>query len=122
MHQSRIDTIPNRTPRSKTLLAITALAALLVAIAPAWAQTKTHDDHEMTDRFYIRLGGFQQTDLRTTLRLDAKTPQGGLAIGSRQTDLEPFPGRPLLRSVHGIGKQLPSATEMLCRFTSAPQP
>jgi hypothetical protein len=46
-----------------------------------WAQ-KSYDDHELTDRFYITIGGFNRSDLRTTLRLDAKSPQAGLGLGA----------------------------------------
>jgi hypothetical protein len=67
--------------RVKFLLVITISAALLSVCGPVWAQ-KSYDDHEPRDRFYITAGGFNRTDLRTTFRLDAKSPQGGLALGT----------------------------------------
>ena len=59
----------------RVLLVVAISVAILSFSGPTWAQ-KSYDDHEMKDRFYITIGGFNQTDLRTTLRLDAKTPQG----------------------------------------------
>ena len=67
--------------RPGALLAIAFAVALWAAAEPAWAQDR-YDDHELTDRFYIRLGGFKQTQMRTTIRLDAKTPAGGIALGA----------------------------------------
>lgn len=54
-----------------------ALGVVLAALlsAPVMAQ-KSYDDHELTDRFYITIGGFQQDDIRTTFRLDAKSGTG----------------------------------------------
>lgn len=63
------------------VLTMALLAALTLAAAPAWAQAR-YDDHEITDRFVISLGGFRQNDIRTTLRLDAKTPGVGIGIGA----------------------------------------
>jgi hypothetical protein len=65
--------------RFTLLLGITTL--LFAVCLPAWAQ-KSYDDHELDDRFYITIGGFNQTDLRTTLRLDAKSPEAGIGIGT----------------------------------------
>ncbi len=73
--------MPSSLGRSRTLLAIALSVALCVAAEPAWSQER-YDEHELTDRFYITLGGFSQTEIRTTLRLDAKTPQGGIALGT----------------------------------------
>ncbi|HXV77748.1 MAG TPA: hypothetical protein VD788_15650 [Candidatus Polarisedimenticolaceae bacterium] len=56
------------------------LAGLVVA-GSARAQ-KSYDDHELTDRLYFRIGGFQQTEIRTTLRIDAMTSQGAIAAGA----------------------------------------
>jgi len=67
--------------RVKILLVLAISMALLSVCGPVWAQ-KTYDDHEMKDRFYITIGGFNRTDLRTTLRLDAKSPQAGLSLGA----------------------------------------
>jgi hypothetical protein len=67
--------------RVKSLLVIAISFALLSVCGPVWAQ-KSYDDHEPRDRFYITIGGFQRTDLRTTLRLDAKSPQAGLGLGA----------------------------------------
>lgn len=60
---------------------IAGCLVLGAAIAPARAQ-KLYDDHEMKDRFYVTIGGFSQDDIRTTLRVDARTPAGGLAAGA----------------------------------------
>ena len=57
------------------------LLAILAGSGTAWAQ-KSYDDHDHTDRFYITLGGFSQTDLRTTIRIDAKTPSGAIGAGT----------------------------------------
>jgi hypothetical protein len=51
------------------------------AVSPAEAQ-KLFDDHEIEDRFYITIGGFEQDEIRTTIRVDAKTPEGGIAAGA----------------------------------------
>jgi hypothetical protein len=67
--------------RKRVLLIVAISIALLAVSAPVWAQ-KSYDDHEATDRFYITIGGFNRTDLRTTLRLDAKTPQAGIGLGT----------------------------------------
>jgi hypothetical protein len=67
--------------RVRIFLVIAISMALLSVCGPVWAQ-KSYDDHEMKDRFYITIGGFNQTDLRTTLRLDAKSPQAGLGLGT----------------------------------------
>ena len=66
---------------SRKVLAIALSVALWAAIAPARAQER-YDDHDLKDRFYITLGGFSQTEIRTTLRLDATTSQGGIALGT----------------------------------------
>ena len=60
--------------RSGTVLASGLVLATLLG-APAMAQ-KSYDDHELTDRFYITIGGYRQDDIRTTFRLDAKTSVG----------------------------------------------
>jgi hypothetical protein len=65
----------------RKLLAAVLFMTLAAFAAPAWAQ-KSYDDHELTDRFSISIGGFSQSDIRTTLRLDADSPLGGLAIGT----------------------------------------
>ena len=57
-----------------------AMAICFVAL-PAVAQER-YDKHELTDRFYITLGGFTQDEIRSTLRLNAKTPSGGIALGT----------------------------------------
>jgi hypothetical protein len=62
-------------------LTIALFVALWALAGPAAAQ-KRYDDSELTDRLYITLGGYSQTDLRTTIRVDASTPQGGLALGA----------------------------------------
>ena len=67
--------------RPRALLALVLFAVLCVAARPARAQER-YDDHELTDRFYITLGGYTQDDLRTTIRIDAKTPGGGIAAGA----------------------------------------
>jgi hypothetical protein len=67
--------------RSIRVFATAVCLALCAAASPAWAQ-KLFDDHEIQDRFYITIGGFQQDDIRTTLRVDAKTPSGGIAAGA----------------------------------------
>ena len=64
-------------------LCVTALCVLLCAVAGSAVR---YDDHEMTDRFNITLGGFHQRDVRTTLQINAKTPQGDvLGYGSQRT-------------------------------------
>ena len=55
--------------------------ALCVGSGSAWAQNR-YDDHELTDRFYFSLGGFSQTDIRTTIRIDAKSPSGAISAGA----------------------------------------
>ena len=67
--------------RVRVLLVFAISVALLSVCGPVWAQ-KSYDDHEMKDRFYITIGGFNRTDLRTTLRLDAKSPEAGLGLGA----------------------------------------
>jgi hypothetical protein len=67
--------------RPTTLLAAVLAATMLVGAGPIWAQDR-YDDHELTDRFYITAGGFSQTDLRTTIRLDAKSQSGGITVGT----------------------------------------
>jgi hypothetical protein len=67
--------------RVRVLVVLAISIALLSVCGPVWAQ-KSYDDHEMKDRFYITVGGFNRTDLRTTLRLDAKSPQAGLGLGA----------------------------------------
>ena len=67
--------------RLNTAFACVISIALLSISLPVWAQ-KSYDDHEFPDRFYITVGGFSQRDLRTTLRLDAKSPQAGLGLGA----------------------------------------
>jgi len=67
--------------RTTTRLVVAISIALLAVSGPAWAQ-KSYDDHEITDRFYITIGGFNQTDLRTTLRLEASSPQAGIGAGA----------------------------------------
>ena len=65
----------------KTLLAVLICAAICAGSGSTWAQER-YDDHELKDRFYITLGGFSQTDLRTTIRIDAKSPQGAISAGA----------------------------------------
>jgi len=67
--------------RSRIPLVIAFSVALCAAGWPALAQER-YDEHEMRDRFYIALGGFLQTEVKTTIRLDAKTPAGGIALGT----------------------------------------
>ena len=67
--------------RMRFLLTIALSVALLSICGPVWAQ-KSYDDHEPRDRFYITVGGYEQTDLRTTLRLQANSPQAGLGLGA----------------------------------------
>jgi hypothetical protein len=55
--------------------------AAFVAAGPVWAQA-SYDDHELTDRFYITVGGFRQNDIRTTFQLNAKVPGAGIAAGA----------------------------------------
>ena len=62
-------------------LVIALSVALCVAAGPAAAQDR-YDDHELTDRFYITLGGYSQSDLRTTLRIDAKSPGRAIVAGA----------------------------------------
>lgn len=69
---------PSRTSR---VFAVACCVAVCAAASPAWAQ-KLFDDHELEDRFYITIGGFEQDEIRTTFRLNAKTPQGGFAAGA----------------------------------------
>ena len=64
--------------RPRALLAFVLFAVLCVAARPARAQER-YDDHEVTDRGDITLGGYTQDDLRTTIRIDAKSPVGGIA-------------------------------------------
>ena len=73
------------------VLVILLCSGIWGTTAAVWAQ-KTHDDQELTDRFYITAGGFGKTDIRTTLRLDAKSPQAGLGLGDRIVEIE---GRPV---------------------------
>lgn len=67
--------------RVRVLIVLAISVALLSVCGPVWAQ-KSYDDHEMNDRFYITVGGFSRDDLRTTLRLDAKSPEAGLGLGA----------------------------------------
>jgi len=67
--------------RARLLIIIAISFALLSVCGPVWAQ-KSYDDHEPRDRFYITVGGFKRTDLRTTIRLDAKSPEAGLGLGA----------------------------------------
>ena len=55
--------------------------AIFAGSGAAWAQNR-YDDSELEDRFYITLGGFAQTEIRTTLRIDAKSAGGGIAAGT----------------------------------------
>jgi hypothetical protein len=55
--------------------------ALCVAAGPVGAQDR-YDDHELTDRFYVTVGGYSQSDLRTTIRIDAKSPDGAISAGT----------------------------------------
>jgi len=55
--------------------------AFYAGFSPALAQNR-YDESELTDRFYISLGGYSQNDIKTTLRLDAKTPSGAIAAGT----------------------------------------
>ena len=71
----------NMNKARKKMFAIACGLAIGAAVSPAWAQ-KLFDDHEMEDRFYITIGGFEQDEMRTTIRVDAKTPQGGIAAGA----------------------------------------
>ena len=66
---------------TRMLPAIAFSMAICVATWPALAQER-YDEHELADRFYITLGGFSQNEVRTTLRLDARTAEGGLALGT----------------------------------------
>jgi len=66
--------------------------AICFAAWPAVAQER-YDKHESTDRFYITLGGFSQSEIRSTLSLNAKNPSGGLVLGTiialeKQFDLD----------------------------------
>jgi len=64
-------------------LCATALCVVLCAVCGAVTRAQDrYDDHELTDRFYITMGGFQQRDVTTTLQINAKTPQGGIAAGA----------------------------------------
>jgi hypothetical protein len=67
--------------QSRKLWLVACIAVIIASVGQTWAQ-KSYDDHKPEDRFYIRLGGFEQTDIRTTLNLGAKTPQGGVAAGA----------------------------------------
>jgi hypothetical protein len=67
--------------RARKTVVIACWLTLGVAVSPVWAQ-KLFDDHEIEDRFYITIGGFEQDEIRTTIRLDAKTPEGGIAAGA----------------------------------------
>jgi hypothetical protein len=67
--------------RPRALFAIVVCAAICAGSGSAWAQNR-YDDHELTDRFYITLGGFSQTDIRTTIRIDAKSPDGAIGAGT----------------------------------------
>ncbi len=83
--------IPISLGRSRTLLAIALSVALCAAAGPAWSQER-YDEHELTDRFYITLGGFSQSEIRTTFRLDVES-QGGITLGTvialeKQFDLD----------------------------------
>ena len=69
------------SPVHKTLLAVVACAAICAGTGSALAQNR-YDDHELTDRFLITLGGYSQTDIRTTIRIDAKTPEGAIGAGT----------------------------------------
>ena len=67
--------------RARKMFALACGLAICAAVSPAWAQ-KLFDDHEIEDRFYITIGGFEQDEMRTTIRVDAKTAQGGIAAGA----------------------------------------
>ena len=74
------------------LRAIAFSSVICVAGWPALAQER-YDEHESTDRFYITLGGFSRAAIRTTIRVDAKTPLGGILLGTaialeKQFDLD----------------------------------
>jgi len=65
----------------RILLTIVLFALICAGSGSVWAQNR-YDDHEMEDRFYITLGAFAQTEMRTTIRIDAKTPGGAIAAGT----------------------------------------
>ena len=73
--------ISNTLGRPRALFAIVVSAVICAGSGSAWAQNR-YDDHELTDRFYITLGGFSQTDIRTTIRIDAKSPDGAITAGT----------------------------------------
>jgi len=67
--------------RRRVICAAVLLAVICAAFGPAHAQDR-YDDHELTDRFYITAGGYSQTDIRTTIRIDAKTSDGAVSVGT----------------------------------------
>jgi len=67
--------------RVRTRLVIAFLVALCVTAGTVGAQNR-YDDSEQEDRFYITLGGFNQTDIRTTIRVDAKDADGAISLGT----------------------------------------
>jgi hypothetical protein len=62
-------------------MVIVFLFALCVSAGSVGAQNR-YDESEMDDRLYLTLGGFRQDDLKTTLRVDAKNADGGIAAGA----------------------------------------
>lgn len=68
-------------PTTRKAFAVLLFLAIFAGSGAAWAQNR-YDDSEMEDRFYITLGGFAQTDIRTTLRLDAKSSDDRIAAGA----------------------------------------
>ena len=66
----RFFAIPVSLGRLGTLGAILLAVVASGDLGVTWAQ-ENYDDHELTDRFYITLGGYSQDDLRTSLRIDA---------------------------------------------------
>lgn len=66
---------------TRKAFAVLLFLAIFAGSGAAWAQNR-YDDSEMQDRFYITLGAFAQTELRTTIRIDAKSPSGAIAAGT----------------------------------------
>lgn len=60
---------------TKTIVLAGALAMLASALTPAAAQNR-YDGRELNDKFMIRVGGFNQNDTDTTIRIDSSVGIG----------------------------------------------
>ena len=67
--------------KTARVLGLAFCLAVCAAASPAWAQ-QLYDDRELEDRFYVTIGGFSRDDIRTTMQVNAKSPNGGVSAGA----------------------------------------